>query len=561
MPLDLKITNGTIIDGTGAAGYIGDIGIKDGKIVTVGQVEGDATREIDATGLVISPGFVDIHTHYDAQVIWDQMLSISPWHGVTTAVIGNCGFGVAPTRPEHRTSIMRTLEKVEGMSYDALSEGLGEDWPFESFAEYMDAIESRGTAINLAVLAGHTPIRTYVMGPDAVERTADDEEISSMADIVREAMEAGAIGFSTSQATTHHGYGGTPVPSRLADMIEMDSLVAAARLGGANIVQATVGPTLFHEQLALLSQKHDIPVTWTALLSGMSGPGSHRRHQETTRKLRADGVKIHPQVACRPINFDFEFNEPFPFEMRPLFKQIMEADREGRKALYRDPDFRSAFREDTGAGAKNAVAGWIERCVISMAPGNPEWEEQPLRQIAESVGKDPIDFALDLSLETDFVARFRFPIVNYDEEEVAELLQDDNLILGLSDAGAHASQLCDACYSTHLLGYWVRDKATLKLEKAIHMLTQKPAELFGIKDRGILAEGAMADVVIFNPETIAAGGLKRVYDLPTGADRLVSPASGIQAVIVNGELLIEENETKEATSSLPGKLLRNGCAA
>ncbi|MDF2366718.1 MAG: amidohydrolase family protein [Sneathiella sp.] len=562
MSLDLKITNGTIIDGTGASGYVGDVGIKDGKIVSVGEVDGDAVREIDATGLVISPGFVDIHTHYDAQVIWDRMLSISPWHGVTTAVIGNCGFGVAPTRPEHRTSIMRTLEKVEGMSYDALAEGLGSDWPFESFPEYMDAIEARGTAINLAVFAGHTPIRTYVMGPDAVERTANDAEVASMADIVREAMEAGAIGFSTSQATTHHGYGGKPVPSRLADMIEMDRLVAAARLGGAKIVQATVGPTLFHDQLALLSQKHDIPVTWTALLSGMSGPGSHRRHQETTRKLREDGVKIHPQVACRPINFDFEFNEPFPFEMRPLFKQIMEADREGRKTIYRDPEFRNQFREDTAADARNAVAGWIDRCVISMAPGNPEWEEQPLREIAEGQGKDPIDFVLDLSLETDFVARFRFPIVNYDEEEVAELLQDDNLILGLSDAGAHASQLCDACYSTHLLGYWVREKNTLKLEQAIHMLTQKPAELFGITDRGLLAEGALADVVIFDPATISAGKLERVYDLPTGADRLISPASGMKTVIVNGQVLLEENQASiPKAAALPGKLLRNGAAA
>ncbi|MCF8466909.1 MAG: amidohydrolase family protein [Sneathiella sp.] len=562
MALDLKITGGMIVDGTGAPAYEGDIGISNGKIVAIGKVDGAADQEIDASGLVISPGFVDIHTHYDAQVIWDRMLSISPWHGVTTAVIGNCGFGVAPTRPEHRTSIMRTLEKVEGMSYEALAEGLGSDWPFESFPDYMDAIEARGTAINLAVLAGHTPIRTYVMGTSAVERTASGEEVGAMADIVRSAMEAGAIGFSTSQATTHHGYGGKPVPSRLADMIEIDSLVAAARVAGAKIIQATVGPTLFHDQLALLARKHDIAVTWTALLSGMSGPGSHRRHQEITRKLRADGTRIHPQVACRPINFDFEFNEPFPFEMRPLFKQVMQADREGRKALYRDPDFRAAFREDTAVGARNAVAGWIERSVISMAPGNPEWEERPLREIAESAGKEPIDFALDLSLETDFTARFRFAILNYDEAEVAELLQDDNMILGLSDAGAHASQLCDACYSTHLLGYWVRERGTLGLEQAIHMLTQKPAELFGIEGRGVLAEGAMADVVIFDPATISAGKLERVNDLPTGADRLISPASGIQTVIVNGKILLQGNQASiPATAALPGKLLRNGCAA
>lgn len=561
MTLDLKITGGMIIDGTGAPAYKGDIGIKDGRIVAVGEIDGEARREIRADGLYVAPGFVDIHTHYDAQVIWDRMLSISPWHGVTTAVIGNCGFGVAPTRPEHRTGIMRTLEKVEGMSFDALSDGLGDDWPFESFAEYMDAIEAKGNAINLAVLAGHTPIRTYVMGPDAVERIAEDEEVASMATIVREAMEAGAIGFSTSQATTHHGYGGKPVPSRLADLIEIDRLVSAARLGGAKIVQATVGPTLFHDQLSLLSQKHDIPVTWTALLSGMSGPGSHRRHQEITRRQREEGTRIYPQVACRPINFDFEFNEPFPFEMRPLFKQVMQADRDGRKALYRDPAFRDAFREDTASGARNAVAGWIERCVVSMAPDHPEWEERPLRDVAESQGKDPVDFALDLSLETDFVARFRFPILNYDEEEVAELLQDDNMILGLSDAGAHASQLCDACYSTHLLGYWVRERGTLQLEHAIHMLTQKPAELFGIEGRGVIAEGKMADMVIFDPGKIAAGGLERVHDLPAGADRLVAPARGIHKVIVNGELLIDDNQAVSDMAALPGKLLRNGMAA
>ncbi|WP_334127581.1 N-acyl-D-amino-acid deacylase family protein [Sneathiella sp.] len=562
MTLDLKITGGTIIDGTGRPGYRGDVGIRDGRIVALGEVTEAATREIDARGLTVSPGFVDIHTHYDAQVIWDQMLSISPWHGVTTAVIGNCGFGVAPTRPEHRTNIMRTLEKVEGMAFEALQKGLGADWPFETFADYMKAIEARGSAINLAVLAGHTPIRTYVMGPDAVEREATEAEMERMAEIVVEAMQAGALGFSTSQATTHHGYGGKPVPSRLADMIEIDRLVGAAREGGGRIVQATVGPTLFHDQLATLSKKHDMPISWTALLSGMSGPGSHRRHQEVTRKLRAEGVKIYPQVACRPINFDFEFNEPFPFEMRPLFKQIMEADTEGRKAIYRDPEFRKAFREDTGAGAKNAVAGWIDRCVISMAPGNPDWEEQPLREIATRVGKDPIDFALDFSLETDFVARFRFPIVNYDEEEVAELLVDDNLVLGLSDAGAHASQLCDACYSTHLLGHWVRTRGTLSLEQAIHMLTQKPAQIFGIDGRGVLAEGMMADVVIFDPATIAAGRLQRVYDLPDGSDRLVSPASGIKSVIVNGRLLIEDNEPQDAAlAALPGKLLRNGLAA
>ena len=338
------------------------------------------------------------------------MLSISPWHGVTTAVIGNCGFGVAPTRPDHRVNIMRTLEKVEGMSFAALAAGLGEDWPFESFPEYMDAIETRGTAINLAVLAGHTPIRSFVMGEDAVERSASESEISHMADLVAEAVGAGAIGFSTSQADTHHGYGGKPVPSRLSEFGEIDALVGAAAKAGGAILQVTVGRKLFHEQFEMLSKKHGVMVTWTALLAGLSGPGSHRKHQAITAKMRADGVKVHPQVACRPINFEFEFNEPFPFEMRPMFKPVMQTDRMGRKALYQEREFRAAFKADTAVDQRNPVAGWVERCVVSIAPGHPEWEEQPLRQVAESQGLDPIDFALGLSVETDFAARFRFAI-------------------------------------------------------------------------------------------------------------------------------------------------------
>ncbi len=562
MDYDLKIVGGTIVDGTGGEGYRGDVGVKGGRVVALGQAAGEAGRTIDAGGLVVCPGFVDIHTHYDAQVLWDPMLTISPWHGVTTAVMGNCGFGVAPMRPADRQGIMKTLEKVEGMSYEALEAGLGLDWPFESFPEYLDVVQSGGAAINLAAFIGHTPLRIYVLGDDAMEREATEREVAAMADIVRQAMAAGAIGFSTSQAATHNAFDGRPIPSRLAAFSELDALVGAMAESGRGILQCTIGRTLFHDEMSELARRHGVSVTWTALLAGLSGPGSHVKHLKRTAEERAEGLHIVPQVACRPIMFDFDFGEPFPFEMRPLFKETMQTDRHGKKAIYADDGFRQNFRADTDPTAKNMLAGWAQRAVISTAPSDRSLEERSLVEVAAEMGKDPIDLALDMSIDSDFAARFRVPLINYDHEEVRELLADDNTVVALSDAGAHASQLCDACYSTHLLGHWSRDEGAMPLEKAVHMLTQKPADLMGIHDRGLLAQGRPADVVLLDPEEVGATGLSRVYDLPAGQDRLVAQAKGIQAVIVNGTVIREDNvDAVGAGDKLPGQVLRGDNAA
>jgi len=559
MSFDLKIAGGTIVDGSGKPGYRGDVGIRDGKVVALGKADGEAKRTIDATGRAVSPGFVDIHTHYDAQIVWDRMLSISPWHGVTTVVMGNCGFGVAPTRPEHRNMIMRTLEKVEGMSLGALQAGLGGDWPFETFPQYLDAIERGGMAINVGVLAGHTPIRTYVMGEEAVKRAATADETAAMARIVREAMEVGALGFATSGAATHNGYDGHPVPSRMAEFEEVDALVGAMKSSGRGALQATVGRKMFHAEFERLARKHGVAVTWTALLSGMAGPGSHRKHiEQTHRYFEKEGLNIIPQVACRPINFDFDFAEPFPFEMRPVFKPTMTMDRQAKRAIYADAAFRAAFKDDTRPGAPTPLSGWAERAVISVAPGHADWEERPLAQVAQELGRAPIDLALDLSVDSDFKARFRFGVLNTDEAEVAELLQDPYIVVALSDAGAHASQLCDACYATHFLGYWVRERKLFSLEQAVHMLTARAAQVFGIKDRGRLAVGLPADVVVFDPATVAAGKIKRVWDLPSGADRLVAPSSGIDAVVVNGCIVRRHDSDAVNGDRLPGRLLRAG---
>ena len=557
---DISIVNGSIVDGTGDPRWEGNVGIKDGRVVSLGGDVGAARKIIDAEGKIVSPGFVDIHTHYDAQLLWDHAMSISPWHGVTTVVIGNCGFGIAPVQRVHRELILRTLERVEGMSFAALKKGLGEEWGYETFPEYLDLVEGKGTAINVGVLLGHTPIRFEAMGEDAIRRESNPDEMKIMENIVREGMEVGGLGFATSQAPTHHGFDGHPVPSRLASMKELDALINAMTDSGRGLLQATVGRKLFHEEFRFLARKHDIPITWTALLAGMSGPGSHRRHQSQASELVREGLNVVPQISCRPLNFDFDFNDPFVFEMRPLFASTMKTDRAGRRQIYADQGFRSAFKADSNVNAQNALAGWAERAVISAAPAYEEMEERQLLHVAADEGVDPIDLALDLSLETNFGIRFRFPVVNFVEEEVGELLQDRNMLVALSDAGAHASQLCDACYSTHLLGHWVREKGVLELERAVQMLTSHPAEIFGIKDRGVLKVGRPADIVIFDPDTVGAGSLRRVHDLPGGADRLISDAKGIDVVIVNGTPIREGGEDTRNGMQLPGRLLRGGAA-
>ena len=551
---DLLIRGGTLVDGTGAPGRRGDLAIRAGKIAALGEVDGDADRTLEADGHVVAPGFVDIHTHYDAQILWDRMLTISPWHGVTSVVMGNCGFGIAPTRPEHRELILKTLESVEGMSLEALQTGVGSDWPFESFPEYLDAIESRGTAINVGALVGHTPVRLYVMGEEATEREATPDEVAEMRRIVAEALEAGAVGFATSKAPTHVGYAGRPVPSRAASLEEISALAACLGETGRGLLQATIGVGFFLDELAGIQQQTGRPVSWTALLGGLFGPDGHRGVLERSAKLQENGVRVIPQVSCRPLVVEFQFKAPFPFESLPLFKQVSEADFEGRKRIYADPAFRAEFRERAGQGV---LASRLEYVTISECPGEPALAERNLGELASERGLPAADLALDLSLASELEARFRMPVANTDEAVVSELINHPSTMLGLSDAGAHASQLCDACAPTHLLGHWVRERGALPLEEAVRQLTSEPAEVFGLVDRGTLALGRPADVTVFDPETVGCSPLRRVRDFPAGADRLVADANGIRAVIVNGVLLREDGaDAVTPDGPLPGQVLR-----
>ena len=560
MGYDLKIVGGRIIDGTGKPAYEGDVGIKDGKVVALGKAPEAADATINAGGRIVAPGFVDIHTHYDAQINWDPMLSISPWHGVTTVVMGNCGFGIAPTRKEHRDLIVRTLENVEGMSVKSLEAGLGADWSFETFTEYLDSVEKGGSSINVAALLGHTPLRLYVMGPESTERAATDEEVARMKDIMREGLEAGALGFATSKSPTHVGYEGRPVPSRMAEFSEIRDIASALGEQKAGIIQATVGRDLSFDEFAELNKISGRNVSWTALLGGggVLNVGSMEEQLTRSAELVKNGYEVFPQVTCRPLNFEFRFDQPFLFQSMPAFAPVNKADHAGKLKLYADADFREGFRASVQGGMR---AAW-EKTVVSFCSNMPDYEERLVSEIAKEKGVDSLDLALDLSLESDLTTRFRIPVANSNEDDIAILLKDPATVLGLSDAGAHASQLCDACFSTYLLGHWVREKKVLSLEEAVRMLTSRPAEVFGIKDRGKLEKGAPADVVVFDPDTVGASALRRVHDLPAGEDRLIADAIGVTAVVVNGTI-IRENDTDvlNGNDKLPGLLLRHGAAA
>ena len=558
MAYDLKITGGTIVDGRKTPRFVGDVGIKDGKVVALGNAPEEAVRTIDATGRVVAPGFVDIHTHYDAQIVWDNLVSCSPWHGVTTVVMGNCGFSVAPTRPMHRDLIMRTLENVEGMSVSALRAGLGAEWPFETFPEYLDVIEQRGCAVNVAALMGHTALRMYVMGEASVEREATAEEIAAQKDLLREALEAGALGFATSKANTHVGYDGKPVPSRVADIEEIYAIAAALGEVPNAVMQATIGRGLSHKEFAHIAEMTGRSVSWTALLSGQPRQ-DYREELRKAAEIAARGLKVFPQVAVQPVQFEMNWKAPFIYEALSCFKPVSASDLDGRKALYADPDWRDSFKEKAGKGG--IIYDRWARTTVSWYPADTSFEGRNVQELADHLGKDPVDVMMDMALDADLEMRITQDVVNYDPDDIQALLSDPNTVIGLSDAGAHASQLCDAKYSTEFLSTFVREREAFTLEEGVHMLTQRPAEVFGITDRGTLEVGKPADVVVFDSAEVGHLGKRRVYDLPGGADRIISDAKGINAVIVNGTVIRQEGTDQVAHGgNLPGALLRNGHA-
>jgi N-acyl-D-aspartate/D-glutamate deacylase len=531
--MDITIRGGTLIDGTGSPGRPADVGVSDGRIVAVADEHGgDRLRgdlELDATGQVVAPGFIDIHTHYDAQVFWDPRLTPSSHHGVTTVIAGNTGFSIAPVTSEGVPLLARTLQHVEDMSFDTLAAGVPWD-EFETFPDYLAAIDRRGTALNYGCYVGHTAVRLYVMGDDAYERPATEDELARMQAVVAEAMEGGAIGFASSASPTHTGDHGRPVPSRRADLHELRALLEPVRKAGRGVVALLPGGVISDEEVFELQREVGRPITWTALLT-VKGFPYHERVVSKNDAARTEGVQVWPQVSCRPLVFQMNLSEPFTLNSRPSFAALMDTPTADRLAAYRDPAWRAAAWEELSSGIPfnwSAVS-------VAESPSRPDLADRPVLDVAAERGVTALDVLLDLSLDDDLTTRFWSVVANDDPDAIAWLLPRDNVLLGLADSGAHVSQLCDACFSTHLLGSWVRDRQVMSLERAVHKLTGEPAAVYDLEDRGTVTVGKMADLCVFDPATIAPGPLRRIRDFPADGERLIADAPvGMTHTLVNG---------------------------
>ncbi len=545
MAHDLVIRGGTIVDGTGSPGATGDVAVDGDRLTQVGGRAGSGRREIEADGLVVAPGFIDPHTHYDAQICWDPALTPSCWNGITSVVMGNCGFTLAPCHPEHRGHIMRMLERVEGMSLPALQQGI--DWGWESFPEYLEHLARLEPALNVGGLVGHSAVRFYAMGEAATEREATDDERERMRAAVREAMESGALGFSTSQAPTHLGGDGRPVPSRFASDEEVLELAAVLREFGRGAFEITVKDLTDVNVPIEAARRSGRPVSSLGMISA--------EDQVKVEKARAEGLRLVPQTSCRPTLMDFRLGDMGLFDQLPSWSRVATASPGERPAVFRDAEFRAAFRNDvTGEyrGFRLFKGDWDGVTVILAESADAQaLVGKSVAELAAERGADPIDAFFDAALEDDLRLQFSYCVAS-DEGRGPGLL-DENTLIGLSDAGAHLTLLADHAYTTYLLGRWVRERGLMPVELAVHKLTQVPAEIFSIPERGALREGFFADVVLFDADRVIDEETKLVYDLPGGGPRLVTRAQGIDKVIVNGAVTVDRGELTEARA---GQVIR-----
>jgi N-acyl-D-aspartate/D-glutamate deacylase len=560
---DLIIRNAEICDGSGAARRRGDVAVQSGRIVEIGRVDGNAVRTVNADGLVLAPGFIDLHTHYDCQVSWDRLLTPSCWHGVTTVVMGNCGFSIAPCRPSDRELLMRMLLYVEGMPTEALRAGI--NWEWETFPEYLDTLERWRPGLNVAVFVGHAAIRYYVMGAAATERAATDDELARMQAVVREAMLAGACGFSTSESPTHFFGDGTPIPSRVAPRDEIRALASVLREIGRGITEIAplhlIGAASdksadqrFYMEVAKASGR---PVTWAPLLHNPFDPESALQLINEAAQAQASGLNVVPQVGCRPLEVRISFaSSGIATENNPFWRPILHKPMDERRGLLASSAFRDELRSMSSRGGWVAALGpsW-EQIFLRLSPmaEHQRWIDAPIAHIAHERNADEVDTLLDLALETDLRCQYGIPLMNTDDRIVGQLLRHPAGVLALSDAGAHVDTLADQSFATYLLSRWVRELQVLTLEEAVRLLTSVPARLYGLGKRGEIRPGFAADLVLFDPTTVGPQRTELVEDLPAGAARLLQRANGVEHVIVNGELLIDGGKETEARS---GQVLR-----
>ena len=551
---DLVIRGAKVADGVGNPLIQADVAVSGDRIVEVGDVTETARETVDADGLVLAPGIVDVHTHYDAQLTWDSQATPSPSLGVTTVVMGNCGFSIAPCPPERREQMARNLAEVEGMPVAALEAGI--DWSFESFPEYLALLRRKGCYPNAGVFVGHSAVRTTVLGAEASDRAASEDEVATMRGMVKEALEAGAIGFATSTSINHYGEGGVPMPSRLADDDEMSALVGVLGELGRGIFQLTVGPGMTNERMEGLAAETGRPVFMTAALHNETFPERAIGMLEGAAAAQSRGNALWAQVSCQPLSMDFSMRTAFPLQSLDAWEPLHTASDEEFLAIIGSEDFRNRFRDELEKPQSGKIFyGDWRRVEVAMAttPAHRALEGETIETIAGREGRDPVDVMFDLAVDERLGTTFNAALLNADEAAVEGLLRHDAGLISLSDAGAHLCYLCDAGYGLHLLGHWVRDKGVFGLEDGIRRVTSLPARLYGIPDRGEIAPGKFADLLLFDPAAVGRGAIRRVDDLPGGESRLVRDASGVHGVWVNGTAVYDAGGYRDVAP--PGHVL------
>jgi len=567
MALDLVIRGGLIVDGTGVEPFQGDLGIRDGRVAAVGKVREGAARVLDAAGLAIAPGFWDVHTHYDAQLLWDPIATSSSWHGVTTLVMGNCGFTLAPCRPDDQGWLLRTLARVEAMNHDVVSRTM--PWPWESYSQYLDTLEPR-LGVNVMTLAGHTTIRRYVMGPEASERAATEAEVERMKQELRRCLEAGAIGLSTSRVGTHVDGESRPVPSRVAALAEVYELASVLREFGRGYAQLAVGSDFNkyspegRKRLEELARASGRPVCINSIAQTTTDRDGWTRILEWMAAQEREGRKIVALGNVVPGRREFNLKYTDFFDRYPVWQKLAMMPFEEKVATLRDPEARRRLRAD------------IEECQDSFFKANPltwnlvylgrartaenrRFEGKSVAEIAAALGKHPVDAVIDISLAEGLETQF-FQSGNRNPEESALLaiLRAPHVVPEQSDAGAHVITEVNTGFPTYLLGHFVRERQAMTLQEAVWRLTGLPAAEWGVPSRGALKEGMAADVVVFDPATVGAADPEFAYDLPGGAPRLIQRAAGIAYTLVNGQVTLEQGRY---TGAQAGRVLRAGEAA
>ena len=572
MSLDLLIRGGTVIDGSGGKRFAADVGIAGGRIAKIGRITEAATRTIDADGLIVSPGFIDGHTHMDAQIMWDPMGTCSCYHGVTSVVMSNCGFTLAPCRPADREWVANSLSYVEDISPDAMKAGI--DWTWESFHEYVAAVERRPKALNHAMYIGHSAIRMYVMGKRAVTEKATEDEIRRMAQLVQAGLKAGAKGFSTSRTHTHMTPDGTPVASRIAAWDEIERMVAAMSELGSGIFQA--GPDILGraENEAFLARMKHFALTYKrpimfGLISTRQGedPASWQTQLDAVEDVNAAGGRMFGQGGTRSINAIFSLKSYLPFDVLPAWKPIRALPLEEQKRRLRDPAVR---RELVAAEAAmkpkdNQMQGGGAATTDPRKPDydnlfalkGVDWDDPTINELARAGGKHPVEVMIDLSL-ANANQIYQQPIVNEEREDVLSMLKRDATLATFSDSGAHVAQEMGSSLQTHLLHYWVDKRGAFTLEQAVKKLSNDIAQAFELEDRGLIREGYKADVLLFEEGRVRPLLPTVESDLPGGARRLVQKAEGIRAMVVNGTVTLENGES---TGHFAGEVIKGKLAS